>query len=296
MASIQSKIFHILLRLVNMKGSWEREMRSGKINLKSYRPEPPKWLSQKVHVKTEQIDSRSVYTLSPKKGVRSDTVILFLHGGGYIHPAAIQHWRFVYRLIEKSNCIIVFPDYPLAPKHTCKDAFGMIEPLYKDLLAKHGADNLIVMGDSAGGGFSLALSQKMKNEGVEPPSQTILLSPWLDISTSNTDMKSIDPKDAFLGITGLQMAGKAYVGDLDTDNYLVSPIHGSVKGLGKVSVFIGTHDIFVADTRKFRSLCQSEGVDINYFEYDKMPHVWMILGFPESKQAIDQIVELIGKT
>lgn len=293
MSSIKSKLFQILLRLVNMKGSWEKEMRSGKINTKNYRPEPPKWLSQKVNIKTEQINSRNVYTLSPQKDV-SDTVVLFLHGGGYIHPAAIQHWRFVYKLIEKSNCTVIFPDYPLAPKHTYKEAFGMIEPLYKDLLAKHGAGNLIVMGDSAGGGFSLALSQKMKNEGIEPPAQTILLSPWLDISTSNPDMKAIDPKDAFLGIKGLQMAGKAYAGDLDIYNYLVSPINGSVKGLGRISLFIGTHDIFVADARKFKKLCQSEGVDINYFEYDKMPHVWMILGFPESKRAIDEILKLMS--
>ncbi|WP_080903984.1 alpha/beta hydrolase [Parabacteroides sp. Marseille-P3160] len=294
MASIQSKIFQILLRLVNMKGSWEKEMRSGKIDTKSYRPEPPKWLFQKVNIKTGQINRWNVYTLSPLQNA-AETVVLFLHGGGYIHAAALQHWQFVYRLIKHSGCTVVFPDYPLAPKYTYKDAFEVVEPLYKKLLARHGAKNLIVMGDSAGGGFSLALSQKMKNEDIEPPIQTILLSPWLDISTSNPEMKTIDPKDAFLGIKGLQMAGKAYAGDLDMQNYLVSPINGPLKGLGKISIFTGTHDIFVCDARKFKSMCQSEGVDINYYEYEGMPHVWMILGFPESRRAIDEIVRLINR-
>ncbi|KMQ65316.1 hypothetical protein ACM39_16705 [Chryseobacterium sp. FH2] len=292
MVSIKSKIFQILLRLANTKGSWEREMLSGQIDLKSYRPEPPKWLRYRLQVETERMNGRKVYTLSPKKDI-SDTVVLFLHGGGYIHPAALQHWQFVRDLIIKSKCTVIFPDYPLAPTFTYKDSFQMIEPLYKRLLAEHGARNLVVMGDSAGGGFSLALSQKMKNEGIEPPAQTILLSPWLDASTSNPDMKAIDPEDAFLGIDGLQMAGKAYACDTDVSNYLLSPVHGTLKGLGKISVFIGTHDIFVADTRKFRSLCESQGVDINYYEYGEMPHVFMILGFPESRKAINEIVRLI---
>ena len=278
-----------------MKGSWEKEMRSGRINMKMYHAEPPGWLLRKADVQTAKLNGRNVYTLSPLKPSGNNKVVLFLHGGGYIHPAAIQHWQFVYKIMEKTGCKVVFPDYPLAPSFTCKDAFAMIDPLYRELLAEYGAENLIVMGDSAGGGFSLALSQKMVNENTEPPAQTILLSPWLDISTSNPDMKGIDPNDAFLGIKGLQMAGEAYAGELDIHNYLVSPINGPLTGLGEISVFIGTHDIFVADARKFKKLCEAEGVHINYYEYEEMPHVFMILGFPESKRAVERIAGLIGK-
>ncbi len=292
MASIPSKIFQILLRIINMKGSWEKEMRSGKINTRMYRPEPPKGLYKKVNIQTENIDGNTIYTLSPLQK-KTETIVLFLHGGGYIHAAAAQHWRFVQKIIEKTNCTVVFPDYPLAPKNTCTDVFALLDPLYKNLLAKNGSINLIVMGDSAGGGLSLALSQKMRNEGIEPPSQTILLSPWLDVMMTNPDLKAIDPKDAFLGIKGLQMGGKVYAGNLETNHYLVSPINGSVKDLGKISVFIGTHDLFVADARKFLIKCQSEGININYYEYPEMPHVWIIFNFPESKKAVSEIVRLI---
>ena len=89
------------------------------------------------------------------------------------------------------------------------------------------------------------------------------------------------------------MAGKAYAGATDPHNYLLSPINGDVKGLGKISVFIGTRDILEADTRKFKRITEEEGVGINYFEYQDMPHVWMFFNLPESKKAIGEIVDLI---
>jgi len=55
-------------------------------------------------------------------------------------------------------------------------------------------DDLIMMGDSAGGGFALALAQKLKNESIDQPAQIILLSPWLDITLTNPDIKEIDRK------------------------------------------------------------------------------------------------------
>jgi len=294
MASIKSKIYHIFFRLINLKGSWEKEISSGKIDTKSYRPVPPTSLYKKLKIEVSHINNKNVYTLSPFEKP-DNTIILYLHGGGYIHSAALQHWQFVNDIIEKCRCTVVFPDYPLAPSNTYKEVYEMLIPLYKGLLLNHNTSNILIMGDSAGGGLSLALSQKLKADDITPPSQIILLSPWLDISTSNPQMIAVDSKDAFLGIKGLQMIGKQYSGNLDVNNFLVSPINGPLAGLGRISLFIGTHDVFVADARKFKAKCLEENVEINYHEYDEMPHVWMILGFPESRRAISQIVELINK-
>lgn len=292
MASIHSKIFGVLLRFLNMKGSWEKEMRSGNFHLNRYQPQPPRWLLRKVNLHTEVLHGHHVYTLIPREGA-TQKVILYLHGGGYVHPAAMQHWKLVCKLIEKTGCTVVFPDYPLAPAFTCKDSFAMVEPLCRRLLLEHGTENVVLMGDSAGGGFALALAQKLKTDHIEGPSQIVLLSPWLDVATANPEMEAIDPKDAFLGIKGIQLAGAVYAGDLGVHHYWVSPLNGPLDGLGKISVFVGTHEIFVADTRKLKKRCEAEGIAINYYEYEEMPHVFMLFPFPEARHAVEAIAGLV---
>jgi epsilon-lactone hydrolase len=149
------------------------------------------------------------------------------------------------------------------------------------------------MGDSSGGGFALALAQKMREENNDKANQIILLSPWLDITLKNTNISALDSEDPVLGISGLQRAGKAYAGDSDPNNYLLSPINGQVEGLGKISIFIGTKDILEADTRRFKSITKEKGININYYEYKDMIHVWPLFDLPESKKAIEQIISQV---
>ncbi|MDQ3290044.1 MAG: alpha/beta hydrolase [Bacteroidota bacterium] len=242
-----------------------------------------------------QINGRNVFTLTPKHGA-SGKHILYIHGGAYVQNFKRPHWDFITLLIKNLNCSVTAPDYPLAPVNTYTDAFAMLTPLYQELISRVKPENLILMGDSAGGGLTLSLAQKMKNEQVDQPSQIILLSPWLDISLTNPDIIQIDPLDYFLDVKSLQRAGRAYAGNLSLDNYLVSPINGPLEGLGKISLFIGSKDILLADARKFKKLAESKGIEINYFEYPDMIHVWMLLNFPESKKAKKQIIELINQS
>jgi acetyl esterase/lipase len=133
----------------------------------------------------------------------------------------------------------------------------------------------------------------MKFESIAQPNQIILLSPWLDITLKNPEIEEIDPVDPFLGVSSLREAGKIYAGDTDPENYLLSPINGPLDGLGQITLFIGTNDLLVADTRKLKAIAHAKGVVINYYEYQEMTHVWMLLNFPESKKAKQEIIELI---
>ena len=149
------------------------------------------------------------------------------------------------------------------------------------------------MGDSAGGGFALALAQKSKVDDIQQPRKIILLSPWLDISLGNPQIEEVDPFDPFLGVPGLRKAGAAYAGNSDPANFLLSPIYGPLQGLAQISLFIGSRDILVADARKLYRLATQQGTSINYREYESMLHVWMLLNFPESKKAQREIMDLI---
>src|SRR5690606_14370180 len=106
-----------------------------------------------------------------------------------------QHWEFLSMLVHQTHCTITAPAYPLAPQFTCVDAYNMLTPLYKEITSNAGAVNTILMGDSAGGGLALALAQKIKADNIPTPGKIILLSPWLDITLNNPEIKKIDSTD-----------------------------------------------------------------------------------------------------
>ncbi|MGV8981620.1 alpha/beta hydrolase fold domain-containing protein [Clostridium sp.] len=291
MASIQSKVLNNILRYSNMKDSFDKVFDSGKFG-KGDVNEPPKKLYLSLNIEKIELRGRNTFILKPKN-VCNKIHILYLHGGGYIYGFNKIHWKFFNTLVQALNCTIIAPDYPVAPEFTYEDSFEMVIPIYKRLIAKVGGENVILMGDSSGGGFALALAQKMKEENNDKASQVILISPWLDITLKNADISAIESEDPVLGISGLQKAGKLYAGQGDPNDYLLSPINGQIEGLGKISIFIGTKDILVADTRKFKSITEEKGININYYEYKDMIHVWPLFNLPESKKAIEQIIRLV---
>lgn len=292
MASIQSRLFNFLLKSVTKKKIFRKQFASGE-SIFYNSPEPPRQMLKTFHVHKFKINNRNVFTIRSKNKSQSEKHILYLHGGAYVQSFLTFHWSFMARLIKETNCTITAPDYPLAPDNTYKESFAMLTTLYSQLLSTTDSHHFIFMGDSSGGGFALALAQEMQNLYIKQPDQIILLSPWLDITLSNPYIKEIDAILPFLGIEELRKVGKAYAGGTSPDHHLLSPINGSLEGLGKISVFIGTRDILVADTRKLKSLAESKRIAINYFEYEEMIHVWMFLNFPESKKARQQIIDLV---
>ncbi len=252
----------------------------------------PTKLQQKY--KITKVDSYLLDTYLLKSPSKSDTrQILYLPGGGYVEQPLMWHWRFLYNLSQKLNGTITVPIYPKAPNHQYDEVFEKVLPIYRDLLTKTSPENIVIMGDSAGGGLSLALSQLLLKEGLPQPGNIVLLSPWLDITLSHPEIESMKKNEPMLNLKLLIESGKTYAGDTDRSNYLLSPINGPLKGLGKITLFIGTHEFFLPDARKFKKLAEKEKLDINYFEYPKMNHVFPVLPIPEAKRAMQQIVDIL---
>lgn len=294
LSSTQSKLFNIFLRLINKKSFLRRQLALGKFDYFTY-PEPPTAVLKTCFVTKFQITGKNVFTLNPKME-KPSRHILYLHGGAYVQRFVKFHWHFLADLVNGANCTVTAPDYPLAPDHTYKDSFTMALILYKQLVESSDASNIIIMGDSSGGGFALALAQKIRDEGLPQPCLILLLSPWLDITLSNPDIEKLEQSDPFLERGSLQQAGKLYAGNTNPSHYLLSPIYGSLKGLAQIILFAGGNEILVADTRKLRALANANGIQLSYYEYADMIHAWMFLGFPESKKAKQQIIDVIRQS
>ena len=237
----------------------------------------PKEVEQECIVETKQFMNRNIFIITPKNEPKSNKKILYFHGGSYMAEASKAHWDFIEKLIKDLGVTVILPDYPLSPKYTYKDVFNMVIPLYKEIIEKVDANDLIVMGDSAGGGLSLAMEEKLNEEGnIKMPSKTILISPWLDVRLENPKIEEYQKNDTVLNKETLKLAGLAYSTPEGINNYLVNPIDGNLSKLENVTIFIGTFDILNPDVHLLQEKAKEQGVEIEVKEYQQAKHIWLI--------------------
>lgn len=293
MPSIQSKAINVLLYLTGMKRTVNRLRERVESGERTY-TEPSERLHRKHRISKRDVNGHLVWTIAPKENPSAKQII-YLHGGAYVNSFSSQHWELMSKLVQALNCTVTAPNYPHAPEYCVRDVFALMLPLYEELAAVAGSANVTFMGDSSGGGISLALAQVLREKGLAQPGHVVLLSPWLDATLSNPEIAAIDKIDPFLGVDGMKYGGAVYARDVDPKSYVVSPVYGSLKELAPISLFIGTRDIFFPDCRKLRDQAQAEGVRIDYREYDGMVHDWMLGPMPEAKHAVAEIVEILGR-
>lgn len=296
MESIQSKLFKTILRIIKLKKVWELTgdelIKTIEKKQSSEGHAPPKKIKKKFHIIKKDVNGHYFYVIKPFNDV-SKKHILFLHGGGFVYEIMSHQWNFLGMLVELLKCTITVPIYPLAPKHQYKDVFDMIIPIYQQIISEVKLEDIVIMGDSAGGGMSLALAELLKQKNLHQPGNIILISPTLDMSFSNPEIYEVESLDLVSAVPALIDIGKWYGGEKGSKYYLVSPIYGDFEGLGKISLFIGTHDIFYPDAKKIKNMADKIGVIIDYYEYPCMIHGWPLFCFPESRKATKQIIDII---
>ncbi|MBR1423505.1 MAG: alpha/beta hydrolase [Ruminococcus sp.] len=242
------------------------------------------------NVSESEVNGNKVYRLSAEDP--PSVTILYLHGGAYINDATSYHWKLCDKLVQKTNAEVLFPIYPLTPEHTWEETFAMLTALYEDI-TDNNAGQLVIMGDSAGGGLAVAFCEYLREAGLGQPDKMILLSPWLDISMSNPDAGDYEAADPMLSAYGLTEMGKCWAGDLDIKDYKVSPIYGDISCLQNVYMFVGTREIFYPDVTKFYSMLQDNNVTSELIVGEGMNHVYPTYPIPEANEAIDKISNII---
>ena len=237
--------------------------------------------SVKSVFKSVDINGTQVFTFGSED---AENTILFIHGGAYVNEINYQHLLYCLLLSRKLDAYVLAPVYPLAPKHTAMETFDIVRELYGELIPR---DNLILMGDSAGGGFVHSFCQYLKTTGLPQPKQVITFSPWVDISMSDAPYGSQD--DPILGEVGLREIGKSWAGSIDTKDYRVSPLFGDNADLPKTMIFAGTGEIFYKDIVKYVENLKRDGVDVKFVEGNGLFHIYPMFPMPEARKAFKKI-------
>ena len=182
------------------------------------------------------------------------------------------------------------PNYPLLPLHTAAEAHPLMLRLYRDLLKGIPASRVLIMGDSAGGGFTLALAQQIRHDSLDLPRRLVLISPWVDVMGGDP---SLQGRDNWLTIDVLQKYGTAWAGQMDVSDPVISPLYGDMEGLPPTDLFTGTWEVFYTDVCKTYDKMKAAGVDVRLHVAEKMGHVYPLWPSPEGRKARHEIAKII---
>ena len=249
--------------------------------------DPPASLSKQCAVDVQDVDGHRIFTVRPRDGGPVRGHVLYLHGGGYVNPPAFLHWWFIARLVKTLGVVCTVPLYPRAPEHQCDAGIAFAGEVYRQLVSEHGAQNLVVMGDSAGGGLALAMLQ----QGETAPAGLILNAPWLDAGVSDPSQVEIERGDWLLNRFTLRTWGQWWAGSRDLRDPMVSPLFGELSQLPPTLTFCGSADILVADARRLTAAAPGK---VRYVEEDGLMHVYPLIPFfPETRRAWREIERFV---
>lgn len=251
--------------------------------------------SVQFHVEVRESSEAGMQVFFLNENAPSDTLIFYLPGGAYINDPIPEHWRLCDTLAADLNNPVIVPIYPKLPSHTWQDAYEAMKSLYRKYTDHPQRRKVILMGDSAGGGLALSLSQYWRDteQDIRQPDELILLSPWVDVSMDNEELRQYEPKDPLLGIYGLRVAGTRWADTLDIHDPRVSPIYGDFQGLGKISLFTGTRELFYPDIIKLSEKLREAGIQHRLHIGKGLNHVYPVFPIPEGRAAVNEIKAII---
>jgi epsilon-lactone hydrolase len=291
--SLRARVATLYLRAVNRRAYVTDAAIAKSIAAPKTTNVPPAKLRRTLTIDRQTIEGRPCWILRAKSGATRGAVI-YLHGGSYVHEIVKQHWALVARLVTEAKCTVYVPIYGLAPDSDFREGYAFATAVYRHVLSAHDPAHVVLMGDSAGGGFALGLALVAKREGLPRASRIVLLAPWLDIALENPEIARVEPTDPWLTRRGLLAAGRAWSRGADPKLPELSPVHGDLAGLPPLTIYVGTRDILWPDALVLRERARAARVEVDLVEAKGMMHVYPLVPVPEGRAAQGRIVREVA--
>ncbi|GGG90289.1 MULTISPECIES: alpha/beta hydrolase [Staphylococcus] len=286
----------VLTRDLGNHSQSNNEAQNNSYNWKNWRP-PKGYNNEKVSV--GKVDG---YLLQKNKSTHNNKIVYQIHGGGYVNGFDDMYNKAAVNYSKAAHGAPVFSiDYRVAPKHQYPAALEDAISGYNWLL-HHGyhSKDIIVAGDSAGGGLALALTLKLENEGKNLPRMLILSSPWTDLAAQGKSYRENFHKDVIFGSN--QAPTKAttdikvpYASKNELKNPYVSPAYGHYNNMPPMLIQTGKDEMLLSDSKIVAHKVNQDGGHAKLITYAGMFHTFYILTpwLPESHQAWNEIEQFI---
>ena len=250
-----------------------------------------------IKVKRDNFSGIPGAIFTPSKNVNTKSIIVYLHGGGYCFGSSLTtHKVGLTKLAKQTRLICYSVDYRLAPEHQYPAALEDVLTAWKHIVSENPNCNIILAGDSAGGGLSLALMMYLRDNNERRPDGLVLFSPWTDLTCSGKTYQTKAKYDPMFTTNMPKDSAKNYVPeDVATTDPYISPLYGSLTNLPRTLILVGENEILLDDSRLFYQKAKESGVDIEIDIWPSMFHDWWLFGsfIPETKQVLDKAANWI---
>ena len=243
-------------------------------------------------INTETVDADGVpaeWVSAPDAG---GGAILYLHGGGYVTGSVISHRGMAANLSRASGCRVLTIDYRLAPEHKHPAQVEDAHTAYRWML-KNGADasSLVVAGDSAGGGLTVATLLAARDAGDPMAAAGVCMSPWVDMEATGESMMTKAGVDPMVQKEGILDMAANFLGDGDRRDPLAAPLHAYLAGLPPLLIIVGAAETLLDDAVRLHEKAEAAGVDSTLEVWDDMVHIWPWFApfLPEGRQAMERM-------
>lgn len=229
--------------------------------------------------------------------VRPRGTVLYLHGGGYVSGSAATHRGMIGRLSALAGVSVTAPDYRLAQEAPFPAAFEDAVASWEAMLAAgHLASEIVLGGDSAGGGLALALLSELCRRGT-PPAGLFAFSPWTDLTLAGDSLKANAGSDVILPATRVAELAVIVLGGTDPADPRISPLYAEYPGAPPVYLQASRTEILLDDTRRMAGRLRRKGVAATVDLWADAPHVWQIFDgwIPEARAALERAAAFVSR-
>ena len=226
------------------------------------------------------------------------TALLYLHGGAYVIGSARAYRSLAAELARAAGAVAYSIDYRLAPEHPMPAAIEDAAAAYRALLAEgFDASRIVIAGDSAGGGLTLATLLALRDAGDPLPAAALLLSPWADLTGEAATLLGKAQEDPALTADGLSAMAGLYLANADPRDPRASPAFADLAGLPPLLIQVGTAEILLDDAIAVARAAGLAGVEARLAIWADMIHVWHAFAFmlPEGRAAIEEAGEFLRR-
>jgi monoterpene epsilon-lactone hydrolase len=253
------------------------------------------WTASGVNVRRAEFAGLRAEWLTPEAPA-TGKVILYLHGGAYVFGNCATHRQLVSYVARACGVRALVIEYRLAPENPFPAAVEDALVAYRALRDEgYAAGDIILAGDSAGGGLVMALLLSLRDAGEEMPAGAVLLSPWLDLTASGESMTTRARRDPWFKPPDMPIIASYYCEENDYRNPLVSAVYADVAGLPPIYIQVGDDEILLSDSTRIAAKIEAAGGAVTLEVWPRMFHVFQVFvhQMPESREAIAKLVPFV---
>lgn len=293
-ASIRGRIMREVIARATQDHRLGQKIRNGELRKKIGEVEPEWKCPDRFTLEKIVMKEFAMELLEQKEEKNAEKIILQLHGGGYVGGMRNAYRMFAGLYCEVSGGMSVLTvDYRVAPENPYPAALQDAYASYRWLLEQgYSSEQIILAGDSAGGGLAMALCHYLKDRNMQLPCGIVAMSPWTDLTAGGESYETNFDKDPLFGKTRDSMIyHNGYAQGQDLMNAYISPLFGDFRGFPPMLLQVGSIEMLLSDSVSVAAKAKEQGVQVRLSIYEGMFHIFQMAAklLPESRKAWAEI-------